>query len=48
MYDDLVRQAEEKIALIEELFEGSGLPEVPDLERVEEVLAEVREGWYGG
>lgn len=48
LYEDLVQQAEEKIVLIEELFEGSGLPDVPDMERVEEVLAEVREGWYEG
>jgi hypothetical protein len=48
LYEDLVRQAEEKIALIEELFEQSGLPDAPDMEKIAEVLVEVREGWYEG
>lgn len=45
-YEDLLMQAEEKVQLIEELFEKSRLPEVPDLKKLEELLVGVRDAYY--
>ncbi len=45
-YEDLIAQAEEKITVIGEAFAKSDLPEVPDLEKLETVLIEIREEWY--
>jgi hypothetical protein len=45
-YEDLVKQAEEKVQLIEELFEKSTLPEEPDLEKLEELLVRIRDEYY--
>jgi len=45
-YEDLLAQAEEKVQLIEALFEKSALPQEPDLERLETLLVDVRDGYY--
>lgn len=45
-YDDLVQMAEEKIIAINEAFEKCTLPEVPNLEKANEVLLEIREAFY--
>lgn len=45
-YEDLLVRAEEKVQLIEELFEKSKLPEEPDLEKLEELLVGVRDSYY--
>lgn len=45
-YEDLLTQAEEKVQLIEELFEKSDLPEEPDLQKLEELLIGVRDAYY--
>ncbi|MCB1089024.1 MAG: nucleotidyltransferase, partial [Verrucomicrobiae bacterium] len=45
-YDDLIARAEEKIAVIETLFDQSDLPEVPDRKGLEAALVEIRERWY--
>ena len=47
-YDDLIAQAEEKIARIETLFEVADLPDEPDREALEAALVEIRERWYLG
>jgi hypothetical protein len=46
LYEDLLQLAEEKIAMIEELFEQSSLPDEPDMGRVEDLLFGIREAWY--
>lgn len=46
LYEDLIIRAEEKIAYINELYERCTLPETPDLERIEELIYEVRERFY--
>ncbi|WP_343634776.1 nucleotidyltransferase domain-containing protein [Fluviicola sp.] len=45
-YEDLLTRAEEKVQLIEELFEKSPLPQEPDLEKLEELLIGVRDEYY--
>lgn len=45
-YEDLLLQAEEKVQLIEVLFEKSTLPQEPNLERLEELLVNVRDEYY--
>ncbi|MNJ88781.1 putative nucleotidyltransferase [compost metagenome] len=45
-YEDLLIQAEEKVQLIEELFERSPLPDQPDIEKLENLLIEVRDNYY--
>ena len=44
-YDDLVAQAEAKVAKIDELFEACPLPDRPDLKAIECLLIEVREAF---
>lgn len=46
MYEDLVKQAEEKIEQVKELYERSDLPEIPDKEKAEELLVKIREEFY--
>lgn len=46
MYEDLVKQAEEKIEKIHELYEQSDLPDVPDKEKAEELLVRIRKVFY--
>jgi hypothetical protein len=45
-YEELLARAEEKVSLIEELFEKSALPQEPNLERLEELLVTVRASFY--
>jgi uncharacterized protein len=46
LYEDLLKQAEEKIALIDELFKHSDLPDAPDITIAEELLVTIRETCY--
>jgi hypothetical protein len=46
MYEELVKQAEEKIKVVDDLFRNSGLPEVPDSKISEELLIKIREAFY--
>ena len=46
LYEDLLTQAEEKIALIDELFKHSDLPDAPDTKIAEELLVTIRESCY--
>ncbi|MEM1123724.1 MAG: nucleotidyltransferase domain-containing protein [Bacteroidota bacterium] len=45
-YDDLVQMTEDKIAVINELFEDSNLPEKPDLIKANNLLLEIRDSFY--
>lgn len=45
-YDDLIAQAEQKVAKVEAAAAVSPLPDRPDLERVERVLVAMRKAWY--
>ncbi|MFN3405362.1 MAG: DNA polymerase beta superfamily protein [Cytophagaceae bacterium] len=46
MYEDLVKQAEEKIQKVNELYELSDLPEVPDRIEAEKLLVRMRKEFY--
>ncbi len=46
MYEDLVKQAEEKIEYIYTVYEKSDLPDAPDKYRAENVLIAMRESLY--
>ena len=45
-YDELVKQAEEKLSDIEKIFSQSQLPDEPDIEFVDGLLAQLREAFY--
>lgn len=45
-YEELLGWAEEKIVRMEGLYEASGLPDVPPMKRIEELLVEIRTAWY--
>ena len=45
-YDDLIAQAEAKVARVEAAAAVSPLPDRPNLERVEQVLVAMRKAWY--
>ncbi len=45
-YEDLVKQAEEKLHNIDALFDKSSLPEMPDVAQINQVLFEIREEYY--
>lgn len=45
-YDDLIAQAEQKVAKVEAAAAVSPLPDRPDLARVEQVLIAMRRAWY--
>ena len=47
-YEDLVKQAEEKIGMVDELFKKSDLPEQPNSKQAEEKLGEIRQVLYCG
>jgi uncharacterized protein len=47
-YEHLLTQAEEKIAVVDDLFKESDLPEQPDLKQAEEKLVEIRQVLYLG
>ncbi len=46
MYEDLVKQAEEKIQVVDELFKNSDLPEAPEPSIAESLLFHIRETIY--
>lgn len=46
LYEDLVKQAEDKIGAINALFEKSDLPEAPDAPLAENLLVSIREKLY--
>jgi hypothetical protein len=46
LYEDLVKQAEDKIKLIDELFIKSDLPEKPEQNVAQQVLVQIREKFY--
>ena len=45
-YEELLGRAEEKIGQVEGFYEVSNLPESPDMNQIEELLAEIRDAWY--
>ena len=45
-YDDLLKMAEDKVAELNELFLISSLPKRCDTEKLNDVLVEIREGFY--
>jgi uncharacterized protein len=45
-YDELVKKAEEKLKLIEEVYASSPLPKQPDLNAINSLLIEVRKEYY--
>ncbi|MBY0424238.1 MAG: nucleotidyltransferase domain-containing protein [Cytophagales bacterium] len=45
-YEDLLTMAKDQLVKIEELFSKSDLPENPDLEKIENLLIEVRQKYY--
>lgn len=45
-YEDLLKQAEEQVLKIEELFQKSTLPDFPDEQKLEELLFTVRDTFY--
>jgi uncharacterized protein len=47
-YEDLLKQAEEKIGIVDDLFRKSDLPEQPDPKQAEEKLVEIRQILYPG
>ena len=46
-YDDLVREAEEKIAIMDEIFDNSELPEKMDMNFIDGLLVKIRKEFYG-
>lgn len=46
MYDDLLKRAEEKIQVVDELFQNSDLPDQPDANSATDVLIQIRETLY--
>ncbi|HMJ71519.1 MAG TPA: nucleotidyltransferase domain-containing protein [Cyclobacteriaceae bacterium] len=46
LYEDLLKQAEDKISKITELFSVSDLPEAPEISKAEKILVEIRETLY--
>lgn len=47
-YDDLIAQAEERVARLAELRDGSPLPEEPDAGAIESLLGEITAMWEAG
>ncbi|SFD31829.1 Predicted nucleotidyltransferase [Chitinophaga sp. CF118] len=45
-YEDLLKMVAEKLERIEELYLRSDLPDLPDAKRAEEILIQIREGFY--
>jgi hypothetical protein len=46
-YEDLMQMVEEKMNAIEELYGTSDLPEMPDVQKAENLLIDIREKFYG-
>ncbi len=47
LYDELIEMANSKMKAVEKAFELSSLPEKPNLEKIEQLLIQVREEIYG-
>jgi len=47
-YDDLLREAEEKMRMVEQVYEDSSLPPQPNMNEVNALLVNLREQLYGG
>ena len=45
-YEELIEMVEEKMIRIEEAYQNSSLPEMPDLQHAEDLLIRIREGFY--
>jgi hypothetical protein len=45
-YEDLVNQADGKLASIQQAFDKSNLPERPDRDKVDAILVEIRERFW--
>lgn len=45
-YEDLLKQAEEKVHLVDHLFKMADLPDAPDIHHAEEALIGIREEFY--
>jgi len=45
-YEELIGMVEEKMIKIEEAYSKSDLPEAPDLQKAEDLLVRIREGFY--
>jgi hypothetical protein len=45
-YEDLLKQAEEKIGVVDDLFKKSDLPEHPDFVDAERILTDIRDIFY--
>ncbi|SDF18104.1 DNA polymerase beta superfamily protein [Chitinophaga filiformis] len=45
-YDDLLKMVDEKLERMDELYERSGLPETPDINKAEAILVSIREQFY--
>jgi hypothetical protein len=45
-YEDLLGQAEERIARIRELYAACDLPDTPDRGAIAEAVVQIRRGWY--
>jgi hypothetical protein len=46
LYEDLLKQAEEKVHYIDHLFKTADLPDTPDIQHAEEALVDIREEFY--
>jgi uncharacterized protein len=46
LYEDLLKQAEDKIQLVNDLFATSDLPEFPDAKKAENILIKIRDVFY--
>ena len=46
-YEELLHRAESKLAEVNQLFEASDLPDQPDLEKIQDILVEIRAEIYG-
>lgn len=46
-YEELMQMVEEKMKRIEDLYRTSDLPEIPDVQKAEDLLINIREQFYG-
>jgi hypothetical protein len=45
-YDDLLKMVDEKLEKMDDLYDRSGLPEAPDINKAETILVNIREQFY--
>jgi hypothetical protein len=46
-YEELMKMVDEKMEMIESAYQKSDLPEVPDIQKAEDLLINIREQFYG-